>query len=114
MIFDDLTRTRLLGSIDANRLVLLCGAGLSIPEPSYLLSAVQVSRTCYDKYLPIMALPAAMRDDVEQLAGHFYSSGEFESVFLGTLCSTLTIIAHLILWKYSRQFGGPVARSLSR
>ena len=85
MIFDHLTRTRLLGSIEANRLVLLCGAGLSIPEPSYLMSAVQVSRTCYDKYLPIMGLPAAMRDDVEQLAGHFYSSGEFESVFLGTL-----------------------------
>jgi hypothetical protein len=85
MIFDDPTRTRLLGSIEANRLVLLCGAGLSIPEPSYLMSAVQVSRTCYDKYLPIMALPAPMRDNVEQLAGHFYGNGEFEGVFLGTL-----------------------------
>jgi hypothetical protein len=85
MIFDDPTRTRLLGSIEANRLVLLCGAGLSIPEPSYLMSAVQVSRTCYDKYLPIMALPVPMRDNVEQLAGHFYGNGEFESVFLGTL-----------------------------
>lgn len=85
MIFDDPTRTRLLGSIEANRLVLLCGAGLSIPEPSYLMSAVQVSRTCYDKYMPIMELPPAMRDNVEQLAGHFYNSGEFESVFLGSL-----------------------------
>lgn len=28
MIFDDLTRTRLLGSVEANRLVLLCEAGL--------------------------------------------------------------------------------------
>ena len=85
MIFVDPTRTRLLGSIEANRLVLLCGAGLSIPEPSYLMSAVQVSRTCYDKYLPTMELPAPMRDNVEQLAEHFYNSGEFESVFLGTL-----------------------------
>jgi hypothetical protein len=85
MIFDDPTRTRLLGSIEANRLVLLCGAGLSIPEPSYLMSAAQVSRACYDKYLPIMALPAPMRDNVEQLAGHFYANGEFESVFLGAL-----------------------------
>jgi hypothetical protein len=85
MIFDDPTRTRLLGSIEAGRLVVLCGAGLSVPEPSFLMSAVQVSRVCYDKYLPIMQLPAAMRDDVEQLAGHFYGSGEFESVFLGTL-----------------------------
>jgi hypothetical protein len=85
MIFDDPTRTRLLGSIEANHLVLLCGAGLSVPAPSGLMSAVQVSRTCYDKYLPIMALPAAMRDNVEQLAEHFYNNGEFESLFLGTL-----------------------------
>ncbi len=85
MIFDDPTRTRLLGSIEANNLVLLCGAGLSIPAPSGLMSAVQVSRTCYDKYLPIMALPAAMRDNVEELAEHFYNNGEFESLFLGTL-----------------------------
>lgn len=85
MIFDDPTRIRLLGSIEANRLVLLCGAGLSIPAPSRLMSALQVSRTCYDKYLPISALPAAMRDDIDQLAGHFYGTGEFESVFIGSL-----------------------------
>jgi hypothetical protein len=85
MIFDDPTRTRLLGSIEANRLVLLCGAGLSIPEPSRLMSAVQVSRTCYDKYVPISTLPPAMRDDIDQLAAHFYSTGEFESVFIGKL-----------------------------
>jgi hypothetical protein len=85
MIFDDPTRTRLLGSIEANRLVLLCGAGLSIPAPSHLMSAVQVSRACYDKYQPILALPPAMRDDIDQLAGHFYGNGEFESVFIGTL-----------------------------
>ena len=85
MIFDDPTQTRLLGSIEANGLVLLCGAGLSIPEPSRLMSAVQVSHSCYDKYLPISVLPPAMRDDIDQLAGHFYSTGEFESVFLGTL-----------------------------
>jgi len=32
-----------------------------------------------------MELPAAMREDIEQLAGHFYKNGGFESVFLGTL-----------------------------
>jgi len=85
MIFDDPTRTRLLGSIEADRLVLLCGAGLSVPPPSRLMSALQVSRECYDKYQPILALPAVMRDDIDQLSGHFYSSGEFESVFIGTL-----------------------------
>ena len=85
MIFDEPTRIRLLGSIEANRLVLLCGAGLSIPAPSRLMSAVQVSRACYDKYEPVSPLPAAMRDDIDQLAGHFYETGEFESVFIGTL-----------------------------
>ncbi len=49
------------------------------------MSAVQVSQACYDKYLPIMALPAGMRDDIEQLAAHFYGTGEFTSVFLGSL-----------------------------
>jgi hypothetical protein len=85
MIFDDPTRVRLLGSIEANRLVLLCGAGLSIPPPSRLMSAVQVSRACYDKYEPVSALPPAVRDDIDQLAGHFYATGEFESVFINTL-----------------------------
>jgi hypothetical protein len=85
MILDEPTRIRLLGSIEANRLVLLCGAGLSIPSPSALMSAVRVSRACYDKYLPTMELPAAMRDNVADLAGHFYGTGEFQSLFLGAL-----------------------------
>ena len=65
--------------------MLLCGAGLSIPAPSNLMSAVEVSRSCYDKYHAIRVLPAAMRDDIDQLAGHFYGNHEFESVFIDTL-----------------------------
>jgi hypothetical protein len=85
MIFDTKTMIRLLGSIEANRLVLLCGAGLSIPSPSNLMSAVGVSRACYDKYQAIQVLPAEMRDGIDQLAGHFHSTHEFESVFIGGL-----------------------------
>lgn len=85
MIFDHPTRTQLLGSIEANRLVLLCGAGLSIPLPSGLMSALQVSQACYDKYQAIAELPAPMRDDIDKLAGHFHDTGEFESVFIGSL-----------------------------
>jgi len=85
MIFDRDTITRLLGSIEANRLVLLCRAGLSIPPPSNLMSAVRVSRACYDKYQHIKVLPPAMRDGIDQLAGHFHGTHEFESVFLGNL-----------------------------
>lgn len=85
MIFDADAMRRLLGSIEANRLVLLCGAGLSIPSPSNLMSAVGVSRACYDKYQAIMALPAQMRDEIDQLAGYFHNTHEFESVFIGGL-----------------------------
>jgi hypothetical protein len=76
------TLSRLLGSIEADRLVLLCGAGLSMPPPSNLMSAVRVSRACYDKYRPIAVLPAALRDDIDALAGHFHARGEFPTVFL--------------------------------
>lgn len=77
--------TKLLGSIQANNLALLCGAGLSMPPPSSLMSAVRVARTCYDKYAPTEVLPAALRDDPERLAGHFYASGQFKSVFIRNL-----------------------------
>jgi hypothetical protein len=85
MIFDDDKMTRLLGSIEANRLVLLCGAGLSIPPPSNLMSAVGVSRFCYDKYQHTKVLPPAMRDGIDQLAGHFHGTHEFDSVFIDSL-----------------------------
>jgi hypothetical protein len=85
MILPADTVTRLLGSVEANRLVLLCGAGLSIPAPSNLMSAVQVSRACYDKYKPTMELPAPMRDRIDQVAGHFHASGEFDGLFIGSL-----------------------------
>src|SRR5882762_112993 len=85
MIFDDDTLTRLLGSIDANQFVLLCGAGLSIPSPSDLMSAVTVSQACYDKYAPIITLPPAMRNDIDQLAGHFHSTHQFKNLFIGHL-----------------------------
>ncbi len=87
VIFPEATRTRLLSSIEANRLVLLCGAGLSIPAPSNLMSAVRVSEVCYDKYQATEELPPDMRQNIDALAGYFYSRSpqEFESLFLGSL-----------------------------
>lgn len=84
-LIPDPTLDRVLGSIDANNLVILSGAGLSMPSPSDLLSAVAVARHCYDKYRPIQELPVAFRDDIAALAGHFYATGEFQSVFLRRL-----------------------------
>ena len=81
-VIDEPTLTRLLGSIEANNLVLLCGAGVSIASPSNLLPARQVAQICYDKYRPVEKLPSAFRDDICRLAGHFYDSGQLQSVFL--------------------------------
>jgi len=76
---------RLLGSIEADRLIILCGAGLSVPPPSDLMSAVRVARTCYDTYRPIKALPPDIRDKIDELAAYFHGTGELESLFIGKL-----------------------------
>ena len=54
---------RLLGAIETDSLIFLCGAGLSIPSPSNLLSAVRVSQMCYDAWVHTEPLDPALRDD---------------------------------------------------
>jgi len=76
---------RVLDSIEAQNLVLLCGAGLSIPDPSKLMSAVAVARQIYDDYAATQVLPAALREDIDQLAGHFLASNQFEPLFINRL-----------------------------
>lgn len=73
--------TRLLGAIQSNSLVFLCGAGLSMSTPSNLPSAKQISEACYDAWLPTEALDPKLRSNVDLLAGHFYARGDFK-VFL--------------------------------
>ena len=74
--------TRLLGAIQTNSLVFLCGAGLSIPSPSNLPSAKKISETCYDAWLPKEpTLDPSFRSNVDLLAGHFHADGAFK-VFL--------------------------------
>ena len=62
MILSAATTTRLLGAIETDSLVFLCGAGLSIPPPSDLPSAVKVSQICYDAWVPTETLDPALRD----------------------------------------------------
>ena len=76
---------RLLDSIEANNLVLLCGAGLSVPEPSKLMSAVAVARKIYDEYTPTQALPQDLREDIDGLAGHFLDANQFAPLFINRL-----------------------------
>lgn len=81
------TTARLLGSIHAGRLVIVCGAGLSMAPPSRLPSALRVAEACFDRYrLNIDAnADAALRHDLERLAQHFADADTLESVFIETL-----------------------------
>ena len=74
--------TRLLGAIETDSLMFLCGAGLSAALPSGLPSAARVSQICYDKWRSTETLDPALRDDIDQLAGYFHARGDFENVFI--------------------------------
>ncbi len=76
---------RLLDAIESDTLVFLCGAGLSMPSPSDLPSAAEVAQTCYDRRNPVAALPAELRNDIDKLAGYFYTNNEFEPIFINGL-----------------------------
>jgi hypothetical protein len=67
---------QLLMSINSDRLVLICGAGLSMAAPSHVPSAARLAQACSDKYeAKGFALPAGIRDDLEKLADHFFTRG---------------------------------------
>jgi hypothetical protein len=76
---------KLLSAIETDSLVFLCGAGLSVPLPSDLPTAVRVAQACYDTWQPTESLDPALRDNVDLLAGHFYARGDFERVFIQKL-----------------------------
>lgn len=75
-------KSKLLGAIDTDTLVFLCGAGLSMPSPSFLPSAARVAEICYDKWVANEALDDDLKYDVDKLAGHFHASSNFESIFI--------------------------------
>ena len=79
--------TRLLEAIAANRLLVACGAGLSMAPPSNLPSATQIARTCSEDYaLQTGApLPATMQHDIAAIAEHFRQEGRFDNFFITTL-----------------------------
>jgi NAD-dependent SIR2 family protein deacetylase len=77
--------TRLLEAIEADSLVFLCGAGLSVPAPSSIPTAAKVAEVCYDAYQPIAALPPALRNDIDGLAEYFHQRGDFKPIFIGRL-----------------------------
>ena len=78
---------RLLEAIAANRLVLVCGAGLSMAPPSNLPSAARVARTCSDAYTRHTGtiLDVDIQEDVTAISRFFRASQRFENFFIATL-----------------------------
>jgi hypothetical protein len=77
----------LLASIESGRLVIVCGAGLSMAPPSSLPSAKAVAQAAFDEYV-VAIDPAAdrtLRDDLEELAQHFVNLGTLKTVFIERL-----------------------------
>ena len=76
--------------MDAGRLVVVCGAGLSMASPSNLPSARRVAEMCFDKYA-LAADPhcdPALRQNLESLAEHFAALTTLKTMF----------IEHLVPW----------------
>ena len=82
---------RLLASMNAGRLVVLCGAGLSMAPPSGLPPAWKVAEMCFDAYQLAIDphINPALRHDLEALAQHFADLHILKAQF----------IEHLVPWK---------------
>lgn len=77
-------KQRLLASMRAARLVVVCGAGLSMAPPSNLPSARQVADLCHDEYRQTVTsdFDPALRGNLEGIAEYFLASNTLETVFI--------------------------------
>lgn len=84
---DSNVRISLLASMNAGRLLIVCGAGLSMAPPSSLPSANVVSEDCFDKYKleTDPNIDENLRHNLENFAEHFAALNQLESVFIENL-----------------------------
>lgn len=84
---DQQTRIRLLQSIDAGRLVILCGAGLSMAPPSSVPSANDLAQLCFNRYTATIDpdLDPDLENDLEAIAGYFFENGTLIRYFIRRL-----------------------------
>lgn len=75
---------RLLAAIEARRLVIFTGAGLSMPEPSFLPSARALAREAARRHNAKTGqiLEESVRDDIEAQARLFHASKQLRTYFL--------------------------------
>lgn len=86
--------TRLLASIEMDRLVILCGAGLSMASPSNLPSAKDLATICFDRYEQKTSyrLPDSLRYNLEEIAKYFWERDEFKTTFIQLLIPWETLV----------------------
>ena len=81
------TKAKLIASMHAGRLVVVCGAGLSMAAPSSLPPAWRVAEASFDKYAqetdPLC--DPELRHNLEAFAQHFADRNTLESVFIESL-----------------------------
>jgi hypothetical protein len=78
-------RALLLGSIEARRLVAICGAGLSMAPPSSLPSAANLARQCASKYEALTGSPVdePTRSDLEAFARLLHGRNQLRPLLIG-------------------------------
>ena len=83
----DATAIKLMESIAADRLVVLCGAGLSMAPPSSIPSADAIKRECAEKYRQAIgsALDPAATTDLEAMSRWFRQESRFNDLFIPKL-----------------------------
>lgn len=72
--------SELLVSIEADSLILFCGAGLSMSPPSNLPSAADLAKECTKRYITISGsdLPNDIKDNLEKIASYCKQNGIFK------------------------------------
>ena len=78
---------RLLNSIENDRLVLFCGAGLSMSAPSHVPSAAELAKICRETYAKDYgaAIPEADAQDLERMAEYFSAKALLVPTFINKL-----------------------------
>jgi hypothetical protein len=78
---------RLLNSIENDRLVLFCGAGLSMSAPSHVPSAAELAKICRETYAKDYgaAIPEVDAQDLEKMAEYFSAKALLVPTFINKL-----------------------------